>query len=144
MPWPLTPREFLFCSSIRYDAKEKRYVTLRKTIEQHPHVQFKKEYVRADCFGGNVIQEVSPNSCVRYEMQILHIGGIVPKTFIQESLKQRCKNENEELVKILKEKAKVERPDDGILHTLDDNSKPNVQERVETIKYRNPNDILLL
>ena len=62
LAWPLSDRDFIICTSFRYESQHKRYIGVRKSAV-HKNVPPIKGVVRGVGFSGYVIEELGATKC---------------------------------------------------------------------------------
>lgn len=133
LTWPISDRDFVQATTLRYEPKKQRYVLIRKPT---PHEKAKSKsfkssasnsaVVRGLVYAGWLIDELSPSSCRYTQVAYLDLCGMVPAKLWNSVIKLRGDESHRALLKVLKEQQKKGFPapvdSDRVFETLAENS----------------------
>lgn len=125
--WPMSDRDFVFCSSVLYDKHKKRYIIARKTT-RHPKAPPVKSVVRGVCLGGYLIEEISNMSSRLTQIAYCDMAGYIPIKLWNKLITFRGDEGHVALLKILSQQKKKQFPvpvdSQGFYETLVENDMP--------------------
>ena len=104
--WPISDRDFIICTSVRYEPEKKRYVIAKRSGTHADYPPNVSSCVRGLTLAGYLIEEVSESSCRVFEVGYVDMAGSVPVKFWNVSISARGDGTLVAMLKILEEQKK--------------------------------------
>ncbi|KAL9650012.1 hypothetical protein ABK040_003130 [Willaertia magna] len=124
LSWPFSDRDFIMANAAVYDKTDDLYIIAKKSCECDTSPPLKKGAIRCKTLGGWIFQKIDDNTTRHLQLFYCDMGGKVPRRFVSNLMKFRCKNFYQVGLKYLKLNEKrgfVCQNDARILETLKEN-----------------------